>query len=62
MKEFRVGALPRGGRRRIQVTVSAPSGGMTNRYVLAVVDPGKAIDESNEQNNVAPFGPVHDPP
>jgi len=56
--EMAVRALPPGGAQRIRLRDAVPGGSAAGMFVLAVVDAGETVPESNEANNVIAFGPL----
>jgi hypothetical protein len=59
IREVAVRAMARGQAERIRLRASVPGGGSAaGSYVLAVVDAGETVPESNEANNAIAFGPL----
>jgi hypothetical protein len=58
IREVAVRAMARGQAERIRLRASVPGGSAAGLFVLAVVDAGETVPESNEANNVIAFGPL----
>ena len=59
VREVAVRRMAPGQAERIRLRASVPGGGSAaGSYVLAVVDAGETVPESNEANNVIAFGPL----
>jgi len=58
MREVAVRRMAPGQVERIRLRASVPGGSAAGLFVLAVVDAGETVSESNEANNVIAFGPL----
>ena len=47
-----------GGAQRIRLRAAVPGGSAAGMFVLAIVDAGETVPDSNEANNVIAFGPL----
>jgi len=58
VREVAVGAMAPGHAQRIRLRQALPGGSAAGMFVLAMVDAGETVPESNEANNVIAFGPL----
>jgi len=58
IREVVVRAMAPGGAQRIRLRAAVPGGSAAGMFVLAIVDAGETVPDSNEANNVIAFGPL----
>ena len=51
-------AMAPGHAQRMRLRSAVPAGSAAGMFVLAMVDAGETVTESNEANNVIAFGPL----
>ena len=58
IREVAVRAMAPGHAQRMRLRSAVPAGSAAGMFVLAMVDAGETVPESNEANNVIAFGPL----
>ena len=58
IREVAVRAMAPGHAQRMRLRSAVPAGSAAGMFVLATVDAGETVPESNEANNVIAFGPL----
>jgi uncharacterized delta-60 repeat protein len=58
IKQIAMPPMARNHAQRVRLRASVPGGSASGMFVLAIVDADQTVSESNEANNVIPFGPL----